>query len=484
MLQRKDITNLGELKNLLLRKEKAVDVMVDFISFFEFKTVLRRLDIIKKKGYTPGNLLSILTLLPFLGQTSIYALLKSGYSYLSDAQKDTYYRLKNNPQINWRHILCLFAKRYHKMVSQKEEVSSQEPTCMIIDDTFLAKKGKKIEKVGKVWDHVVHRYLLGFKLLCLGWYDGKNFIPLDFSLHREKGKKIKRPYGLTSKEHKLQFSKPREEKSPSMERIKEIDEKKTDTALRMIKRAVRHKFIPAYILMDSWFSCEKLITGIRGIKKQNIHIVAMLKMGIAKYTVDGKQYTAKQLLSKNKHAKKRCRKLNATYIELKVDYKGIPLKLFFSRYGKKGDWHLVGITNRSLSFIKAMEVYQVRWTIEVFFKEAKQYLGLGSCQSNDLDAHFADITITMMQYILLSLKKRFDAYETKGELFRASQKEILEVTLKERLWLLLIEIVEMLGKLLDIDVVELMNSILNDQSSNQVLRKLFRLEDEGIQSAA
>jgi hypothetical protein len=47
-----------------------------------------------------------------------------------------------------------------------------------------------------------------------------------------------------------------------------------------------------------------------------------------------------------------------------------------------------------------------------FFKEAKQLLGLGKCQSNDFDAQIADTTITLIQYILLTLKFRFEHYET------------------------------------------------------------------------
>jgi hypothetical protein len=33
-----------------------------------------------------------------------------------------------------------------------------------------------------------------------------------------------------------------------------------------------------------------------------------------------------------------------------------------------------------------IEVYQIRWTVEVFFNEGKQLLGLERCQSNDFDA--------------------------------------------------------------------------------------------------
>jgi hypothetical protein len=40
-----------------------------------------------------------------------------------------------------------------------------------------------------------------------------------------------------------------------------------------------------------------------------------------------------------------------------------------------------------------VEIYQTHWTIEVFFKESKQLLGFGKCQSNDFDAQIADSTI-------------------------------------------------------------------------------------------
>jgi hypothetical protein len=38
---------------------------------------------------------------------------------------------------------------------------------------------------------------LGFKLLFMLYWDGKSSIPLDFSLHREKGKNESKPYGMS-----------------------------------------------------------------------------------------------------------------------------------------------------------------------------------------------------------------------------------------------------------------------------------------------
>jgi len=55
---------------------------------------------------------------------------------------------------------------------------------------------------------VTKLYPLGFKMLLLGFWDGKTLIATDFSLHREKGQKG--TYGLSKKELKSQFRKKRE----------------------------------------------------------------------------------------------------------------------------------------------------------------------------------------------------------------------------------------------------------------------------------
>src|ERR1039457_4515426 len=121
-------------------------------------------------------------------------------------------------------------------------------------------------------------------------------------------------------------------------------------------------------------------------------------------------------------------------------YKEYRVRLYFSRFGQKGKWHLILTTDASLSYLQAMELYQIRWTIEVFFKESKQYLNLGGCQSTNFEAQIADTTITMIQYILLTLRKRFDDYESRGEIFRTAGEEMLDRRLHVGLWELLISI--------------------------------------------
>jgi len=75
-----------------------------------------------------------------------------------------------------------------------------KPHCLIFDDTTVQKSGKKMENPDRVWDHVTKRSVLGFKILVMLYRDDKSFIPVDCSIHREKGKNESKPYGVSKKE--------------------------------------------------------------------------------------------------------------------------------------------------------------------------------------------------------------------------------------------------------------------------------------------
>src|SRR5665647_3015902 len=78
---------------------------------------------------------------------------------------------------------------------------------------------------------------------------------------------------------------------------------------------------------------------------------------------------------------KASRKLKCKYLAVRIIYKDTPVKAFFVMMNGQSSWKLLITTDDTLSFIKAMKYYQIRWTIEVFFKETKQNLGLGKCLS-------------------------------------------------------------------------------------------------------
>ena len=63
---------------------------------------------------------------------------------------------------------------------------------------------------------------------------------------------------------------------------------------------------------------------------------------------------------------------------------------------------------------------------------------------------------------MLSLKRRFQAYETIGGAFREVQHELIEETLAERLWGLFIEILTSVFSILEIDPDALIDLMLQD----------------------
>ena len=84
-----------------------------------------------------------------------------------------------------------------------------------------------------------------------------------FSLHREKGKE--KNHGLSDEEREGQFSKQRDENNPDHVRYKELDMKKTDCAVAMMRRAWKAGLRAAYALCDSWFTIEEFIHAVRSI---------------------------------------------------------------------------------------------------------------------------------------------------------------------------------------------------------------------------
>ena len=62
-------------------------------------------------------------------------------------------------------------------------------------------------------------------------------------------------------------------------------------------------------------------------------------------------------------------------------------------------------TDLSLAPQRILELYAMRWAIEVYFKEAKQHLGFLQEQSNHYAAYVASIHLTAMRFCMLVIDK-------------------------------------------------------------------------------
>ena len=561
-----------ELGSIIENTENVKTKIEEVMELFTFKKQLSVFDTLKKHGHEVSKLLGILVLLPFYGVDNIYNMIKSGITF---ENKDAYYNVKNNENIDWRMLLVLFAKRFGSLINKRDTLKKIGITALIGDDSPFHKSGKMMENISMVHDHVTDNFILGYKILVIGYWDGGSFIPIDFSIHREKGNKLQKSkdalksakksvqstigqldtakasyqkkqkanqrnrlkvkenptnininnleksiascqkakdkvsllkkelskkeshqrvlkeehsrvskkfpeYGLSRKEKKQQFRKDRDVDSFGYTRSKEADTSKTKTFITMVKRAVKNGFIPDYVLTDSWFFCLELLQAIDKLASKGVRLLSMVKKGNTVYTLlpNGKNYNAQALLKLHERKASYSRKLKAWYVRIPVTYSGIRINLFFVKMGKKGTWRLLATNDLNLGFVKMMEVYQIRWSIEVFFKESKQYLNLGKSSSSDFDGQIADATLSMIQHIMLTFFKRMNYQQSFGELFKAISSEMVESSLAEKLWEIFLQVIKELGEVLKLDIFEIHEQALRNDKAMLFMKRLIFQKSE------
>jgi hypothetical protein len=219
----------------------------------------------------------------------------------------------------------------------------------------------------------------------------------------------------------------------------------------LLKRAVKNGFIAGYVLCDSWFTSEALIAAVRSLAKGTMHLIAGVPNGNRKYDWGGNLFNANEIIAilKKQGKEHRCRRWSTRYVEVVVNYKDVGMvKLFMSRFPRQRKWRVFVTTNTSLSYVQMLEIYGIRWTIEVMFRECKQHLQLGKCQSQDFDAQIASTTITFMLYTFLSYLKRMQDYTTLGDVLSLLQEDVCKKNLAERLF-------ELFEDLLDLAVASI-----------------------------
>ena len=282
-------------------------------------------------------------------------------------------------------------------------------------------------------------------------------------------------YGLTRSERRKQYNKKRKDDSPGYQRAKEVDLNKMQSVINMLKRAVRRRFHFDYVLFDSWFFSQEILSVIGSFHKKQIKLIAMVKMGNRLYQdcLDKKHKTAEELKSQYRKKVKRNRKYNTRYIKVPVLYDNKRVNLFIVRIGKSGKWRMFLTTDLEISFNKLMEIYHIRWSIEVFFKDAKQYLQLGKCQCNNFDSQIGAATICMMQYIMLLLYKKIHYGYSLGSIFDQLSSQAQEDNISKYLAELFWEIVTKICTILNIDCFDLFEEIISDNERANEILQLF-----------
>jgi len=282
-------------------------------------------------------------------------------------------------------------------------------------------------------------------------------------------------YGLTKKQMSEQFTKHREIGCPGAQRVAEADIKKTSMMMTMLKRAIKRGFRADYVLTDSWFFNHEFVKLVSKLnKKHNINLISMAKMGATKYklTANGTYYNAIELAAKFERKAVKARSHKAKYIKVPVTFGDIRINLFFIKIGQSKSWNLLATTDLAINFQKLMDVYQIRWSIELFFRESKQNLNLGKCKSTCFDAQIADATISLVQYTILSFHRRIMDYSSFDGIFASALEDAMQYSIASELQKIFLIIIEIFSSFAGVDVIELTRSIFRDEQTSNRIKQL------------
>ena len=110
--------------------------------------------------------------------------------------------------------------------------------------------------------------------------------------------------------------------------------------------------------------------------------------------------------------------------------------------------------------------------------EAKRLLNLGKCQCRDLASRIASISLCMLQYNILGYVKRYESYETIGGVFLDVTQASVELTVTEKIWGILIDVLQPIAEAFRFDQDEMMRAIINsnDKELNAVRRAFEALQ--------
>jgi len=327
--------------------------------------------------------------------------------------KDAVYRFLNQPTFNWRRFLLSFSASAIQKVDRLTDHT--RPKVFIVDDSaFDRNRSKKVELLARCFDHASQKmkFYKGFRMLTLGWSDGSTFMPIDFSLLSSRKTQIN---GISSDIDKRTSGYKRR-----MNALQTAPEQIPD----MIRRALSSGIDASYVLMDSWFTLPPLV---QAVTEQGLDVIGMVKETKQRYLVNGQRVSLKQLyqLAQPVQGKKgilrsiHCVMANGTSVKI----------VFVQNRNKRSEWLAILSTDQTLTEREIIQIYGMRWDIEVFFKTTKSLLKLQKeFQGRSYDGLISHTTIVFTRYIVLSWQNRCNTDQrTLGGLFYELCDEVNEL---------------------------------------------------------
>jgi SRSO17 transposase len=397
---------------------RSSDCLVDNVFADLWKKVgmaglLQRCGFQKRSGVPVNDVVYCLMLWVWLKVNSVSLFSRESLGTFCSGSKDILYEAMNREDWDWRALNLRVA---HQAVRQLKRPGM--PVAFVLDDSIKIRSGKKMPGVSSHFDHTTGRHVMGQQVLTLGLSCAEGFVPIDSELYTS----AKKAQGLP-----VPFADGR---SIAAKRFLVAQKQtKPQRAKAMIKRAQRGGIDAQYLLADAWFGTKPMIK-----TAEDALLVAIVRMKKNKMKYRFSQLEEGKIIGRDMdvnalfqsavrgqwekiagqpyQSKTLDVELNLNGTEDKAE-RWIKVRLLFVRgiadadkeQPGKHDWAVFLTTDVGLSPQRILELYAMRWAIEVYFKEAKQHLGFLKEQARHYASYIASIHLTAIRFCLLSIAK-------------------------------------------------------------------------------
>ena len=306
--------------------------------------------------------------------------ISSLHNYLDNKRFTNRTRYNNFMNVaRWNPEITLAKKAYELLSSLKLKVG--ETIYLILDDSKKNKRGKVMDALGWVHDPLSGKSMWGHQYVKATIYAKGFTIPFAIRLYvKDKD----------CQELGIEFRKV------------------TKLASEIIESFTVPKGIKVVVLFDSYYLCPAVT---KACKEKGFHFISVLKSNrnlkrMGKKLKAGSYGTTS--FRNRERMKMKIRKENGTatytYVDpgwIEVSKLGI-VHLIYSR--KNSERKILGLVtdHPRLKAVDIIKSYDIRWNIEVFFKDAKQLLGLGRYQNRSYKAVVTHLHLVCFAYALLT----------------------------------------------------------------------------------
>lgn len=454
------------------------NIFADLWKQVGMKALLQRCGFQKRSGIEVNPIVYCLTMWVWLKSNSVSLFARDSLHTFCAAGKDVLYEAMNREDWNWRGLHLRVARKALQHLAVPGSVKA-----FVLDDTIKIRSGKKMPGVSSHFDHTTGRHVMGQQVLTLGLSCAQGFVPIDSEL-------------FTGKTNVVDLAVPfKDGRSIAAQRHRAaLNQTKPEMARAMIARAQRQGIEAQYVMADAWFGTkpmltiaeDALLTAIVRMKKNKMKYrhslytpdkVVCTEMDVCALYQSAVRGQWEKIPGQSYQSKTVVVDLNLNDPKDEV-VRWIKVRLLFVRgvpssdktQPGKHDWCVFLSTDVNLDPQQMLELYAMRWAIEVYFKESKQHLGFLKEQARHYACYVASIHLTAIRFCLLVIAKQQCTTSSVAQMRQQMVANATQIDFAARLWgcfrALLVGALDELKPVLDINT----NLVIQTIDSHVLLR--------------